>query len=118
MNNNDELANTPIAHYHRPDGITCSLVETSPRAAAWLHVFHRLDGIPVTSLYAEKMEQPDHSTARVHMLDLSRITGAERARLIVHIAQKSGAPAHIVDQELDIAGCSILATDVTVSIPI
>jgi hypothetical protein len=124
MNNNDELANTPIAHYHRPDGITCSLVEMiSPtqnheRAAAWLHVFHRTSGIPLTSCYPVETDIPGQpNRARAYMLDLTRITGAERARLIAHIVKTLNVAAHIVDEGLDREGWPILATDVTVSIP-
>ena len=85
MTDHTEAEDTPIAHYHRPDGVTCSLVETSPRAASWLspraaswlHIFHRASGIPLTSCYPVLAKLPGRvGLQRVYMLDLTRITGA------------------------------------------
>jgi hypothetical protein len=118
MNNHTEAEDTPIAHYHRPDGITCSLNPNSDRAAAWLKVFHRTDGIPLTSFYAVEEKLPEVGYTRVYMLDLTRITGAERARLITYIVQRFNVAAHIVDEDLDREGYPILTEDVTVAIPI
>lgn len=93
-------------------GPVVSLRPESPRAKDWVYVFGRLENVPVMTYYTTLANLPDRPNSAVYQLDLARLTFAERARLVEHIAERFDLPADEVDRDLDREGCPILATDV------
>jgi len=96
---------------------TASIHETSTRAADWLHVFGRLNDIPLRSPFAITVDVPGRSNVSAYLLDVSLITAEERLRLVNHIANRFNLPHSEVERDLDAHGVPILAEDVLVSIP-
>jgi len=93
-------------------GPVISLRPGSQRAEDWQSVFGRLDDIPVTQYFTTLANLPDRPNSAVYLLDLKRMTPAERERLIWHIAARFDIPAEEVARDLDREGCPILAADV------
>lgn len=96
----------------------CSIRPESSRAPDWQYVFGRLDNIPVTSWLPTIGTAADLPAQELYMLDLTRITKPERARLVAHIVSRFAAPAALVEHELDNKGLPLLAADLVVVIPL
>ena len=96
---------------------TATILETSPRAANWQHIFGRLTDVPLCSPFPILVHVPDHQNALAYLLDVSLITPEERLRLVNHIAKYFSQTHAEVERDLDVHGVPILAEDVLVSIP-
>ena len=96
---------------------TITILESSPRAANWLHIFGRLTDIPIRSPFPIRVHVPDHQNALAYLLDVSLITNEERLRLVNHLAKYFSLTHAEVERDLDSDGVPILADDVIVSIP-
>ena len=96
---------------------TATLLETSPRAADWRHIFGRLTDIPLRGPFAIQMDLPGHPKASAYLLDVSLISSEERLRLVNHIAARFNLDRAEVERDLDAQGVPILAEDVAVYIP-
>jgi len=96
---------------------TATIHETSPRASDWMHVFGRLNDIPLRGPFAIKVNVPGRSSVSAYLLDVSLLTAEERLRLVNHIANRFNLPPAEVDRDLDAQGVPVLAEDVLVSVP-
>ncbi len=96
---------------------TATILESSPGADDWQHVFGRLHDIPLRSPFAIKVNVPGRDNARAYLLDVSLITNEERLRLVNHISIRFNLPHSEVERDIDSIGVPILADDVIVSIP-
>lgn len=96
--------------------INASIRPTSLRAANWLKVFGRLDGIPLLSEVRVLADLPGKPSVWVYMLDVAKLTDEERLRLVDHIAATFNFSAEEVARDLYTVGVPMLAEDVVVTV--
>lgn len=96
---------------------TANIFESSPRAADWEKIFHRLHDIPLRGPLPMPVHLPGIGVKQAYMLDLSAITLDERQRLVEHLAERFNLLPVQVEYDLDRVGVPILADEVLISVP-
>lgn len=96
----------------------CSIRPESKRAPDWQYVFGRLDNIPIMSWLPRIGTAADLPAQELYLLDFTRVTPDERARLVAHICERFHVLPSEANEELDTQGLPLLATDLVVAIPL
>jgi hypothetical protein len=95
-----------------------TILEDSPRAADWQHVFGART-IPILRPLPQPANLPGFAGAvEVYLIDIAALDSATRARLITHLAERFALNVADVARDLGAVGCPILAKDVAVPIPL
>lgn len=96
----------------------CSIAPGNPRREKWLYVFQRLDNIPITSWLPTFADVVGRGREEIHMLDFSRVTPAERERLILTLSEAFNDPIEAVAEAIETNGLPVLAAQIIVAIPL
>jgi hypothetical protein len=94
---------------------TATIREGCPRQQDWLTVLGTNE-VVLKSPVPYLASAPGIPEALFFEMDLTALSGDQRARLITHLAQRFHVTEQEVARDLDQVGCPILAADVTVTV--